>query len=86
MNDQENIIRLKESHKVVLKVKVPLTGEDLFNLMKGGRYDWDQVPHDKEKEYRVDLQIYGIEEEENILKELFSETPADDTYKYGRYE
>ena len=54
MNDQENIIRLKDSHKVVLKVKVPLTGEDLFNLMKGGRYDWDQVPHDKEKEYRVE--------------------------------
>ena len=85
MNDQENISRIKDSHKVVLKVKVPLTGEDLFNLMKGGRYDWDEVPHDKEKEYRVDLRIYGCEEE-NILKEVFSETPADDTYKYGSNE
>jgi hypothetical protein len=50
--------------------------------MKGGTYEWEQVPHKKDKEVRVDLMLYG-EGGESIWKELFEEYPTDDTYKLG---
>jgi hypothetical protein len=82
MNDQENIIRIQKRGKKAIKINVPLTGEDIFNLMKGGKYEWEMVPHDMDNEIRIDLRIHGLEEE-NILKELFAEHPADDVFKFG---
>jgi len=65
-----------------IKINVPLSEADLFNIMKGGTYEWEQVPHKNEKEVRVDLMLYG-EAEESLWKELFEEYPTDDTYKLG---
>ena len=46
MSDQENISRIQKGEKKAIKINVPLTGEDIFNLMKGGKYEWEMVPHD----------------------------------------
>ena len=65
-----------------IKINVPLSEADLFNIMKGGTYEWEQVPHKKDKEVRVDLMLYG-EGSESLWKELFEEYPADYVYKLG---
>ena len=67
---------------MTIKINVPLSEADLFNIMKGGTYEWEQVPHKKDKEVRVDLMLYG-EGSESLWKELFEEYPADDVYKLG---
>ena len=66
----------------MIKINIPLTESELFNLMKGGIYEWEEVPHNKDKEIRVDIKVYG-EGEDNLFKELFAEHPTDDTYKHG---
>jgi len=66
----------------MIKINIPLTESELFNLMKGGIYEWEEVPHNKDKEIRVDIKVYG-EGEDNLFKELFEEHPTDDTYKHG---
>ena len=63
----------------MIKINIPLTESELFNLMKGGIYEWEKVPHNKDKEIRVDIKVYG-EGEDNLFKELFAEHPTDDTY------
>ena len=67
---------------MTIKINVPLSEVDLFNIMKGGTYEWEQVPHKKDKEVRVDLKLYA-EQEESLWKELFEEHPTDDIYKLG---
>lgn len=67
---------------MTIKINVPLSEVDLFNIMKGGTYEWEQVPHKKDKEVRVDLMLYA-EEEGSLWKELFEEYQTDDTYKHG---
>jgi len=67
----------------MIKINIPLTESDLFNLMKGGIYEWEQVPHNKDKDIRVDIKIHGAAGEENLWKELFEEYPTDDVYKHG---
>jgi|TARA_B110001454_G_C12491324_1_gene338614 hypothetical protein len=67
----------------MIKIDVPLTASELFNLMKGGIYEWDEVPHVKDKKVRIDLRIHGVEGEDNLFRELFEEHPTDDTYKHG---
>lgn len=66
----------------MIKINIPLTESELFNLMKGGIYEWEEVPHNKDKEIRVDIKVYG-EGGDNLFKELFEEHPTDDTYKLG---
>ena len=67
---------------MTIKINVPLSEADLFEIMKGGIYEWEQVPHKKDNEVRVDLKLYG-EAKESLWKELFEEYPTDDTYKHG---
>ena len=43
----------------MIKINIPLTESELFNLMKGGIYEWEEVPHNKDKEIRVDIKVYG---------------------------
>ena len=43
---------------MTIKINVPLSEVDLFNIMKGGTYEWEQVPHKKDKEVRVDLMLF----------------------------
>ena len=67
---------------MTIKINVPLSEADLFNIMKGGIYEWEEIPHNKDNKVRVDLQLYG-EGGESLWKELFEEYPTDDTYKHG---
>ena len=67
----------------MIKINVPLTESDLFNLMKGGTYEWEKIPHNKDKDIRVDLRLHGTEEEESLWRELFRGYPTDDVYKHG---
>ncbi len=53
--------------------------------MKGAKFNWENIPHSRDKEIRVDLEIYG-EGKETLWKELFDEHPAGDIYKYGDIE
>ncbi len=66
----------------MIKINIPITEEELFNIMKGGKLSWDSIPHNKDKEIRVDLEIYG-EKKETLWKEIFDEHPAGDIHKYG---
>ena len=67
----------------MIKINIPLTESELFNLMKGGIYEWEQAPHNKDKEIRVDIKIHGVQGENTLWKELFNEHPAGDIHKYG---
>ena len=67
---------------MTIKINVPLSEADLFNIMKGGIYEWEEIPHNKDNKVRVDLKLYG-EGGESLWKELFEEYPTDDTYKHG---
>ncbi len=68
-----------------MKIKVQISEEELFNIMKGAKFNWENIPHSRDKEIRVDLEIYG-EGKETLWKELFDEHPAGDIYKYGDIE
>ena len=65
-----------------IKINVPLSEADLFNIMKGGIYEWEQVPHKKDKEVGVEIMLYG-EGGESLWKEIFDEYAPDEGYKHG---
>ncbi len=66
-----------------LKIKVPLTAAEIYNLMKGSKVKWDNIPHDKDKEVFVCIEVYGSDQENNIWNELFQEYESEDIYKFG---
>ena len=82
MNDQENIRRIAKREAGPLKINVPLTEGVLSNLMKGKVYEWEMTPHNRDKDIRIVLRIYGFNSKATPQKGVLEKGSRDGVHKW----